>query len=88
MFILALWQLLIKSNKILSIEHKFPIPGHSFLDSDQDFGHVEQTLRKMNTVDEYHSILASSQKRVLPIGIQNGRKTIVFQASTKISAIN
>ena len=82
MFILALWQLLIKSNKILSIEHKFPIPGHSYLDSDRDFGHVEQALRKKEniyTVDEYHSILASSQKRVLPVVSRMAGKLLDFK---------
>jgi len=68
-YLLCLWQYLIASKKFEEIHHKFPEPGHSFLDSDRDFAQVEKHLRKNQTVysiDEYHSILAQSQSKQQP----------------------
>ena len=39
--VLCLWQNLIKTKRFVQIDHKFPIPGHSYVDSDHDFGHIE-----------------------------------------------
>lgn len=32
------------------IDHKFPEVGHSYLDSDRDFGKVEKRLRKHQNI--------------------------------------
>ena len=39
------------------IHHKFPEPGHSYLDSDRDFAHVEKAVKQRQNiycVDDYH----------------------------------
>ena len=45
------------------IDHKFPEPGHSFLESDRDFGRVEKVIKKHQNiydVNTYHEILVGS----------------------------
>ena len=64
-FIVCLWQYLIKSMDFVEINHKFPVPGHSFMDSDRDFAQVEKKVRRVEniySVDEYINILEASQK--------------------------
>ena len=68
-YLLCLWQYLIATKQFEEIHHKFPEPGHSFLDSDRDFAQVEKQLRKIQTVysiDTYHNILAQSQSKQQP----------------------
>ena len=58
--IVCLWQLLILTKKFRLIDHKFPEPGHTFLDSDRDFAHIEQELRKRENIysmDQYQDIM-------------------------------
>ena len=45
-FILCLWQYLIMIGRFRCIEPKFPEPGHSFMDYDRDFAHVEQAIKR------------------------------------------
>jgi len=33
-----------------TIDHKFPEVGHSYLDSDRDFGRIEKRLRKHQNI--------------------------------------
>lgn len=59
-------QLLVASGLFKIIDHKFPKPGHSFLDSDRDFGRVEKLIRKHQNiydVNTYHEILVGSSKK-------------------------
>jgi len=52
------------------IEHKFPELGHSFLDSDRNFAHVETIMRRREdiyTVDEYCDILNKSANAPKPV---------------------
>ena len=68
-YILSVWQYLIKTNRFNRIEHKFPVPGHSFMDSDRDFAHIEAEVRKhenMYTVDSYRDIMATSMRSSKP----------------------
>ena len=63
---ICLWQHLIKAGCFDCIEHKFPEPGHSFMDSDPDFAHVEQALSKhqnVYSVDQYQDITASCTRK-------------------------
>lgn len=58
--IVCLWQLLILMKKFAVIDHKFPEPGHTFLDSDRDFAHIEQQIRKHENIysmDQYQDIM-------------------------------
>jgi hypothetical protein len=64
-----LWQYLILTKKFTTIEHKFPEPGHSYLDSDRDFAQIEKLVRKREniyTVDQYSEIMIASQKKQQP----------------------
>jgi len=61
---ICLWQYLIATKQFDEIEHKFPEPGHSFMDSDRDIAHIEKQVKVRQTiysVDEYHNIMAQSQ---------------------------
>lgn len=60
---LFLYQYLILKGYFKVIEHKFPEVGHSFLDSDRDFGRIEKNLRKHELIflpDQYREIIQSS----------------------------
>jgi len=68
-YILSVWQYLIKTTRFNRIEHKFPVPGHSFMDSDRDFAHIEAEVRKhenIYTVDSYRDIMATSMRSSKP----------------------
>jgi len=59
------------------VEHKFPEPGHSFLDSDRDFGHVEVAAKRREniyTLDEYCNIMAHSSTKPKPVVTRMGDK--------------
>lgn len=43
--IFCLWLYLVQSGQFDEIVHKFFVPGHSFMDSDRDFGLIEQKQR-------------------------------------------
>jgi len=48
------------------IDHKFPEVGHSYLDSDRDFGRVEKKLRKnqnIYTPEQYRNIIKDASKK-------------------------
>ena len=65
--ILCFWQYLLLSGRFQSIEHKYPEPGHSYLDSDRDFGKIEMAVKRRQnvyTVDDYQSIMVGSQCKV------------------------
>lgn len=63
--IICLYQYLILKGIVKQIDHKFPEVGHSFLDSDRDFGRIEKNLRKHDTIylpEEYRTIISKSSK--------------------------
>ena len=73
-YIIALWQYLVKIGRFKIIEHKFPEVGHSRLDSDRDFGHIEASIRKHEKIyipEEYRDIIAGCQRKtpftIIPI---------------------
>lgn len=74
-FILCLYQYLILNNFFKVIDHKFPEVGHSYLDSDRDFGRIEKVLRKHQTIlipDQYREIIKSaSTKNSLCFNMKN-----------------
>nr|CAH7739928.1 unnamed protein product [Callosobruchus chinensis] len=64
--ILTLYQLMISKNVVKTIDHKFPEVGHTFLDSDRDFGRIEKVLRRHETLytpQQYREIIANASKR-------------------------
>ena len=65
-FVLCLRQYLTKTAKFKSIEHKFPIEEHSFLDSDRDFAFIERQVRKgecIYTPSQYKDWICKAKKR-------------------------
>ena len=64
--IVGVWMYFIKSGKFKQIEHKFPVVGHTRLDSDRDFGKIEIRLKKegdIYTSDQYKKIIQTAQKK-------------------------
>ena len=47
--VMSFWQCLILSKRFKSVEHKFPEPGHLYLDCDRDFGKVECSTSSTKT---------------------------------------
>lgn len=48
------------------IEHKFPVVGHTYMDSDRDFGRIEKALRKhekIYTPEEYRNIIKKNSSK-------------------------
>jgi len=67
---LCLWQYLLAKNFFQCIQHKFPEPGHSFLDSDRDFGRIEAGVRRhenVYTLDKYCDIMLQSARKSRPV---------------------
>lgn len=61
--LIAFYQYLILHKYFEIIDHKFPEVGHSYLDSDRDFGRIEKLLRKHEKIslpDEYRSHIKSA----------------------------
>lgn len=70
-YIISIWQYLIFKKKFSIIEHKFPPVGHTYMDSDRDFGAIEKKLRKYQniySVDKYIEIM-NSARRINPFKI-------------------
>ena len=44
---IAFWQLLLVSGRIRVFEHKFPEVGHTYMDSNRDFGFIGTLVRKI-----------------------------------------
>ena len=65
--LVCFWEYIVLSGRFKCVDHKFPEPGHSYLDSDRDFGKVEAAVRRhesVYTVDDYHQIMTNSQTKV------------------------
>ena len=63
--IICLYQYLILKGIVKTIDHKFPEVGHSFLDSDRDFGRIEKVLRRHENIflpEEYRTIISQASK--------------------------
>ena len=66
---ICFWQNLIAKGIFESIHHKFPEPGHNFLDSDRDFGSIEVSVKRRESIyslDEYCDIMMSSANKPRP----------------------
>lgn len=61
--LIAFYQYLILHKYFDVIDHKFPEVGHSYLDSDRDFGRIEKVLKKHEHIyspEEYRSHIKSA----------------------------
>ena len=62
---IVLYQYMILKDYFKVIDHKFPEVGHSYLDSDRDFGRIEKLLRKHETVyvpEQYREIICKASR--------------------------
>ena len=76
---IAFWQYVLLTKRFASIEHKFPIPGHTFLDSDRDFGKVETAVKRREhiySVDEYQNIMLTCMRKAKPSVTRVGDKML------------
>lgn len=48
--VMALWQMMVRDQIYKTIEHRFPVPGHTRLPCDRDFGIIEQCKKKVGQV--------------------------------------
>jgi len=74
---ICFWQYMIYCKRFRSIDHKFPEPGHSYLDCDRDFGHVESAVKRhgaIYSVDEYQSIMLQTVRKPKPTVTRMGDK--------------
>jgi len=63
---ICFWQYVLLSRQFKLIDHKFPEPGHTYLDSDRDFGKVEAAVKKREnvySVDQYQALMVGSQAK-------------------------
>ena len=54
---------------IEKITHRYPIPGHTYLPNDDDFGVVEKKVKKSRpiySVEQYTEVLKSAKKSPKP----------------------
>lgn len=71
-FIVCLWHYLINTGVFKKIDHKFPVVGHTFMDSDRDFAAVEKAIRKQQniyTVDQYIMSIMTEARKKTPFNI-------------------
>lgn len=86
---IALYQLLVLKGDFKVIDHKFPEVGHSYLDSDRDFGRIEKLLRKHENIyvpDQYREILRTPKDTVV-VDMKNHFKDI-DEISSKLNLYN
>jgi hypothetical protein len=71
--VVCFWELMLAMKQFAVIEHKFPEVGHSYMDSDRDFGLIEKTVSKVERVfsgDEYRELIKKAKTRQ-PFVVQN-----------------
>nr|CAH7753491.1 unnamed protein product [Callosobruchus chinensis] len=76
---ICLYQYLILKGYFRCIDNKFPEVGHTYLDSDRDFGRIEKLLRKHDTVlipDKYREIISTASRKNQVIDMAQHFRTI------------
>lgn len=86
--LICLYQYLIVKGIFKRIDHKFPEVGHTYLDSDRDFGRIEKNLRKHQNIyspEEYREIIVktSRKNKVIDMG-QHFRETETLGQNLKL----
>jgi len=80
---ICFWQYVLLSGHFNTTEHKFPEPGHTYLDSNQDFGKVEAAVKKREniySVYEYQTLMTNC--------ITNKTKVTVTRMGDKMADIS
>ncbi|KAF0742047.1 E3 SUMO-protein ligase KIAA1586-like, partial [Aphis craccivora] len=71
--------------------HKFPEVGHSYLDSDRDFGRIEKRLRKYQniyTLEQYRNIIKEASKKNTVISEMEHHFKSIENIATKLRLTN
>lgn len=66
--IIKFWSYVVSTTKIETVDHKFLVSGHSFMECDQDFGIIEKRKKKTSHVfipNDWMNIVAQSSKTFL-----------------------
>ncbi|CAH1114772.1 unnamed protein product [Psylliodes chrysocephalus] len=72
--LICLYQYFVHKNMFKVIDHKYPEVGHTYLDSDRDFGRIEKNLRNhevLFTPEQYRHIITKSGRKNLVIDMSN-----------------
>lgn len=65
-YISRFWMSIVQKTNIETVDHKFLIPGHSYMECDQDFGMIEKSKKKHQYVfvpDHWISAIAQANKK-------------------------
>ena len=88
---ICFWSYLIGKGYFSCVEHKFPEPGHSYLDSDRDFGHIESCVKRRENiyaVNEYINIMMRSTNKPKPVVTQMGDKMFDVASLQQLLGLN
>lgn len=72
--VVTFWQYVLSTKRFEVIDHKFPEVGHSYMDSDRDFGLIEKATSKIERIysaEEYRKIILDVKVRKQPFIVQN-----------------
>jgi hypothetical protein len=61
------YDILVKNKVFEEINLIYPIPGHSYLDNDRDFGLIEKARKKVHKIvlpSEWVNLVKSSNKKI------------------------
>ena len=88
--IVAFWYYLVHNIGLFDeIEHKFPLPGHTFLHCDRDFGVIEKKKRStpaIYTPDQWADLIKDA-KRIKPFHVTKMRKEMFFSLDPVVSSL-
>lgn len=73
------------------IDHKFPEVGHSYLDSDRDFGRIEKKLRKnqnIYTPEQYRNIIKEASIKNAVVADMEHHFVNIENLHSKLSLMN
>ena len=90
-FIICLWQYLILKKMLTEVDHKFPVSGHSYMESDRDFALVEKKFRKRENIyspDEYMELLRNSQAKRPTVTAMSDKLRDIKELQSSLNLIN
>lgn len=65
-YITRFWMYIVKNTHIETVDHKFLVAGHSYMECDEDFGLIEKTKKNLQFVfvpDDWVSAVASANRK-------------------------
>lgn len=65
-FIARFWMYIVKNTHIETVDHKFLVPGHSYMECDQNFGLIEKTKKQQQYVfvpDDWVKVVTGTSRR-------------------------